>query len=242
MRGLLSLYLNCMQLLPTHGGALLWVCYSLMRSSSNAELWKMTSGEAVVEGGDAIQDAFKIEGNKYFSSGDFVKAVAAYNKAIKADPTNGVLYSNRAAAFIQLGKEAKAIKDADQAIELKPDWAKGYFRKGAALVGLRKWDEATTVLKKASELEPKSREINTMLRETMRKRGCHYDFPKYFVPRSSIPHSQRRSLSRYVFRRQCRGRRQEAPRVKGPQARCQVMLIVDLGDVPINACWIKSLV
>jgi stress-induced-phosphoprotein 1 len=46
--------------------------------------------------------------------------------------------SNRAAAFLQLGKEIKAIKDAEQAIALKPDWAKGYFRKGGALVALRR--------------------------------------------------------------------------------------------------------
>ena len=34
----------------------------------------------------------KKEGNMYFASADYVKAVAAYNKAIKADPNNGVLY------------------------------------------------------------------------------------------------------------------------------------------------------
>lgn len=138
----------------------------------------MTSGEAAVmepaEGTNnenaAPHDILKLEGNKHFSSGDFVKAIAAYNKAIKADPGNGVLYSNRAAAFIQLGKEHKAIKDAEQAIELKPDWAKGYFRKGAALVGQRKWDEAVVILKKALELEPKSREINNLLKDATRKR------------------------------------------------------------------------
>lgn len=37
-------------------------------------------------------EVFKQEGNQFFSSGDFVKAVAAYNKAIKVDPKNGVLY------------------------------------------------------------------------------------------------------------------------------------------------------
>ena len=34
----------------------------------------------------------KKDGNMYFASADYVKAVAAYNKAIKADPKNGVLY------------------------------------------------------------------------------------------------------------------------------------------------------
>ena len=80
--------------------------------------------------------------------------------------------SNRAAAFIHLGKETKAIKDAEQAIELKPDWAKGYFRKGAALAALRKWDDAIQVLEKALEVDPKSKEIASMLRETTRKRNA----------------------------------------------------------------------
>jgi tetratricopeptide (TPR) repeat protein len=115
--------------------------------------------------------------------------------------------SNRAAAFLQLGKEIKAIKDAEQAIALKPDWAKGYFRKGGALVALRKydhrgfshtfiyqyfaeprgfhrWDEAIEVLKKALELEPKSKEISAMLRDTMRKskRSVACCFEVFFSP------------------------------------------------------------
>jgi len=114
----------------------------------------------------------KKDGNMFFASADYVKAVAAYNKAIKADPKNGVLYSNRAAAFIHLGKETKAIKDAEQAIDLRPDWAKGYFRKGAALAALRKWDESIAVLERAVEVDPKSKEISTMLRETTRKRNA----------------------------------------------------------------------
>eukprot|EP00802_Teleaulax_amphioxeia_P014695 Tamp_14768.p1 GENE.Tamp_14768~~Tamp_14768.p1 ORF type:complete len:361 (-),score=113.91 Tamp_14768:91-1173(-) len=114
----------------------------------------------------------KKDGNMHFASADYVKAVAAYNKAIKADPNNGVLYSNRAAAFIHLEKETKAIKDAEKAIELKPDWAKGYFRKGAALSNLRKWDDAIQILEKALEIDPKSKEISSLLRDTTRKRNA----------------------------------------------------------------------
>ena len=80
--------------------------------------------------------------------------------------------SNRAAAFIHLGKESKAIQDANKAIELKPDWAKGYFRKGAALAALRKWDESISMLEKAMEVDPKSKEVASMLRETTRKRNA----------------------------------------------------------------------
>mmetsp|Transcript_48971 Transcript_48971/g.153806 ORF Transcript_48971/g.153806 Transcript_48971/m.153806 type:complete len:356 (-) Transcript_48971:37-1104(-) len=129
--------------------------------------------EPVNSGTDCPEhEVHKKEGNQHFAAGDYVKAVAAYNKAIKSDPDNGVLYSNRAAAFIHLGKEIKAIKDAEQAIALKPDWAKGYFRKGSALAALRKWDEASEVLSKALELEPKSKEISTLLRDVNRKRAA----------------------------------------------------------------------
>jgi tetratricopeptide (TPR) repeat protein len=93
------------------------------------------------------------------------------NPLLASDVRRGV-GSNRAAAFIHLGKETKAIKDAEQAIELKPDWAKGYFRKGAALAALRKWDDAIQVLEKAVEVDPKSKEIASMLRETTRKRNA----------------------------------------------------------------------
>ncbi|KAJ1488226.1 hypothetical protein T484DRAFT_1939739 [Baffinella frigidus] len=113
---------------------------------------------------------FKRQGNAHFAAKEYVKAVAAYNKAVKANPDNAALYSNRAAAFIHLEKEVKAIKDADMAIQLKPEWAKGYFRKGAALSALRKWDEAVEVLKKAAAIEPASKEINTLLRDVMKKR------------------------------------------------------------------------
>jgi tetratricopeptide (TPR) repeat protein len=62
--------------------------------------------------------------------------------ALEREPTPDPPSSNRAACFIQLGKEARAIKDAETTIELRPEWVKGYFRKGSALAGLRRWDDA----------------------------------------------------------------------------------------------------
>jgi hypothetical protein len=53
----------------------------------------------MAEPGDAqaeAAEAHKKEGNAHFAKGDFLKAAAAYTKAIKAAPTNHVLYSNRA--------------------------------------------------------------------------------------------------------------------------------------------------
>lgn len=39
---------------------------------------------------------FKNQGNDFFKQKDFDKAIEYYTKAIEADPTNAILYSNRA--------------------------------------------------------------------------------------------------------------------------------------------------
>jgi len=85
---------------------------------------------------------FKDEGNTHFKAGEFLKAAASYTKAIKAEPSNHVYYSNRANAFLKLSKVTKALEDADKCIELCPEFVKGYHRKASALFALG--DEAKT--------------------------------------------------------------------------------------------------
>ncbi|KAF5837562.1 hypothetical protein DUNSADRAFT_4198 [Dunaliella salina] len=78
-------------------------------------------------------DKLKDEGNKLFAAKEWLKSASKYTQAIKADPNNAVLYSNRSAALLKLLKVTKATEDADTCIKLKPEWEKGYFRKGAIL-------------------------------------------------------------------------------------------------------------
>ena len=75
----------------------------------------------------------KAAGNDAFKAGDYLKAAAAYTKAIKADPANHVYYSNRSQAFLKLSKVTKALEDAEKCISLAPDFVKGYHRKASAL-------------------------------------------------------------------------------------------------------------
>lgn len=63
-------------------------------------------------------------GNKEYKSGSYLKAAGLYTKAIKADPNNHVLYSNRCAALLQLSKITKALADAEMAIKINPTWGK----------------------------------------------------------------------------------------------------------------------
>lgn len=56
--------------------------------------------------------------------GDFQEAIKYFSEAIKLDPSNHVLYSNRSAAYASLKNYNDALKDAEKTVELKPDWAK----------------------------------------------------------------------------------------------------------------------
>jgi heat shock protein 1/8 len=75
------------------------------------------------------------------------------------DPTNEVLYSNRSAAYLSLGKQDgkftdMAVADGRMCLELKPEWGKGYARLGAALFSARNYVEAAKVYATGVGKEP----------------------------------------------------------------------------------------
>jgi tetratricopeptide (TPR) repeat protein len=54
--------------------------------------------------GSSSEMSLKDQGNEFFNSGKYLKAAALYTQAIKKDSSNPTLYSNRAAALLQLDK------------------------------------------------------------------------------------------------------------------------------------------
>ena len=75
---------------------------------------------------------FKNKGNEFFKKGQHDEAIAWYTKAVEAEPSNHVYYSNRAAAKTAKGDYNGAIEDGKLCIRCKPDWNKGYFRLATA--------------------------------------------------------------------------------------------------------------
>lgn len=64
------------------------------------------------------------QSNEACQRGDFQAAVYLYTDALRADPQNCILYSNRSAALLKLGQHQAALDDAGKACELNPKWPK----------------------------------------------------------------------------------------------------------------------
>lgn len=79
-----------------------------------------------------IAEQHKIKGNDLFQAGKFVDALKEYDEAVKRDPINKALYSNRSACLLKLMDPVRALKDAEYCIKLDGKFVKGWARKGTA--------------------------------------------------------------------------------------------------------------
>jgi len=96
----------------------------------------------------------KKEGNLHFIKKENKEAIELYTKAIEKltqenfyngnEPKEllGVLYSNRAAAYLLLEENQKALADAEESLKFKPFWDKSHFRKTKALLALNRKKDA----------------------------------------------------------------------------------------------------
>lgn len=123
-----------------------------------------TTSTTSSQGASAEEASLKEKGNEFFKAGNFLKAAAIYTQAIKQNPSNPTLYSNRAAAFLQLAKLSKALADAETTITLNPQWEKGYFRKGCVLEAMERYDDALAAFQMALQYNPKSQEVSRKIK------------------------------------------------------------------------------
>jgi stress-induced-phosphoprotein 1 len=101
----------------------------------------------------AIADEEKQKGNECFKNGDFSSAVKHYTEAIKRNPGDAKIYSNRAACYTKLMSFDLALKDCDKCIELDPKFVKAYLRKAKVHQGIGQISKAMAAYEKALELD-----------------------------------------------------------------------------------------
>ncbi|OAY46519.1 outer envelope protein 64, chloroplastic [Manihot esculenta] len=96
----------------------------------------------------------KEKGNQAFKDKQWQKAVSYYTEAIRLSGKNATYYSNRAAAYLELGSFIQAEADCTEAINLDKKNVKAYFRRGTAREMLGYYKEAIEDFKYALVLEP----------------------------------------------------------------------------------------
>jgi tetratricopeptide (TPR) repeat protein len=108
-------------------------------------------------------EQLKKKGNDFFGAKNYREAIAQYSAAIALDPTNAVLYSNRAAAFHELHWHQRALEDAQKTVELDPTSIKGYWRLGSLHLVLRNFTEARNALTKGLAIDPNNASLKQKL-------------------------------------------------------------------------------
>ncbi|KAF7052008.1 hypothetical protein CFC21_060173 [Triticum aestivum] len=130
---------------------------SKVKRKEDASARKSSSEEKVIQDKKA---ELKSLGAKAVEEKDYAGASKFYSEAIKVDPKDATLYSNRSLCHLRIGEAHDALVDADACIRLRPDWPKGYCRKGAALTALKDHKEACDAYMAAVKLDPSNQELH----------------------------------------------------------------------------------
>ncbi|KAF0909955.1 hypothetical protein E2562_001208 [Oryza meyeriana var. granulata] len=104
--------------------------------------------------GDNRKAKLKLHGAKAVEEKDYAGAAIFYIEAIKLDPADATLYSNRSLCHLRSGRAQEASEDANACTRLRPEWTKGYYRKGSALMLLKEYKEACSAFLAGSKLDP----------------------------------------------------------------------------------------
>lgn len=87
-------------------------------------------------------ESLKELGNAAVKNNKYEESILHYTHAIKLEPSNYVLYSNRSFSFNKIGQYYFAMEDALSTIKLSPGWAKGHYRKAEVEFATHHYKEA----------------------------------------------------------------------------------------------------
>ncbi|KAL4332358.1 hypothetical protein GQ457_07G003540 [Hibiscus cannabinus] len=76
----------------------------------------------------ADPEEMKRAGNEMYKRGNFLEALALYDKAISISPENAAYRSNRAAALAAVGRLGEAVRECEEAVRLDPGYGRAHQR------------------------------------------------------------------------------------------------------------------
>ncbi|KAL0429558.1 UNVERIFIED_CONTAM: Outer envelope protein 64, chloroplastic [Sesamum radiatum] len=149
-----------LSLLARHGGDrflldTLQTVYASLQEQVDTAGKPKSSSKAVTQ--ETSAEMAKEKGNQAFKDKQWQRAIGFYTEAIKLNSSNATYYSNRAAAYLEMGSFIQAEADCTQAIDLDKKNVKAYLRRGTAREMLGYYKEAMEDFRYALVLEPNNR-------------------------------------------------------------------------------------
>ncbi|KAM0873686.1 hypothetical protein ACQ4PT_037892 [Festuca glaucescens] len=116
---------------------------------------------------EAMLASAKSKAHKAFKNGNYLVATKNYDEAMRLDPGNVTLLSNRSLCWLRFGNARKALNDAQLCKMMRPGWPKACYREGTALMLLKDYEKACGAFLEGVKLEPLNAEIEEGLREAL---------------------------------------------------------------------------
>ncbi len=129
------------------------VAYEIGRRLGEERTNRQGAEDAEEEGEREVEAWFN-QGNEQYMAGDFVGAIASFDRAIEIKPDYHEAWNNRGVALDNLGRFEETIASYDRAIEIKPDDDSAWNNRGNSLDNLGRFEEAIASFDRAIEIKP----------------------------------------------------------------------------------------
>jgi len=177
----------------------------------------------------------KNKGNELFQQGKYPDAIKHYSEAIRRNPEDAKLFSNRAACYTKLAEFSLALKDCEECIRLDPTFVKGYIRKGGVLMALKDNTKAAQAYQKAIEIDPKCQEAI----EGYRKCSMSYNNDPEEVSKRAMNDPEVQTILKDPAMRMILQQMQEDPQalsehLKNPEIASKIQKLISSGLIAIR--------